>query len=242
MSFILDALRKSEKKRPEGAVPDLQTDHLAAGPQRASRRPVLLLLAGVLLVNGALLLWWQPWRANRPAPSSPESAVSLPAAPQPRAPSPVPQKSAPAEAAKPPMPPAPAPIAPPPADQSFAVGKTLIVPVSPDGPAEKAAAAAVIPFDEPSSFASPPADPGPQEVVPGVLALEDLPPSVRGGLPEFKFSLHYFTADPAQRMVRINGRILREGQELASGVELAEITPGGAIFTYRGMRFEVVRF
>jgi hypothetical protein len=64
MSFILDALRKSEKKRPAGVAPDLRTEHFA--PSMRSRRkasPLLLVLSAALLLNAALLIWWlRPWQ------------------------------------------------------------------------------------------------------------------------------------------------------------------------------------
>ncbi|WP_305044073.1 general secretion pathway protein GspB [Geoalkalibacter sp.] len=246
MSFILDALRKSDKKRPAGAVPDLQTEHLGPPPAPRRKMPLaLILVALALLINAGLLLWWlKPWQppaseqtalpASETPPSAPPAVASVPeplapltaapAAPTPSAPAPV--------AVAPPAPPAPPTVAPPPP-----------MPVAPQAsmfaPAEEPAPAAV-----PDAWLAALAQPQEADLartLPGLPLLKDLPGEVRAALPEFSFSLHYFTTSPAERLVRINGRLLREGQSLAEGLVLEEITEGGAVFDYRGRLFEVLR-
>jgi len=67
MSYILDALKKSEKERKQGTVPDLMTvqDVIVQEQKKSSLLPYLLLLA--LLLNGALLAWWLvPWQSKKP--------------------------------------------------------------------------------------------------------------------------------------------------------------------------------
>jgi general secretion pathway protein B len=54
-------------------------------------------------------------------------------------------------------------------------------------------------------------------------------------------SLHFYAGNPAQRMVRIDDRILREGQTLADDLVLEEITPRGVIFSSSGERVELQR-
>lgn len=244
MSFILDALRKSDKKRPVGSVPDLQTDHLGPPPKpRRSLTPVLIVLALALLINAGLLLWWwQPWRA----PAEPDLAAtmqdSVPSGDVARIAEPVP---APAEsvavAAPAPSVPLP-PSAPPlfalpdtPAQEAAPVQSTVIFV---DAPPETAAA-------EPPRHAPPPAAPAAEDLalfMADIPLLDDLPAAVRAGLPDMSFSLHYYTVNPAERLVRINGRLLREGQMLAEGLVLEEITTGGAVFEHRGLLFEVLRY
>lgn len=66
MSFILDAIKKSDRKRNEARTPDLDPAHAQDLP--ASRRPVwrwLLLVA--LLFNGALLFWYLTDERTAPA-------------------------------------------------------------------------------------------------------------------------------------------------------------------------------
>jgi hypothetical protein len=58
MSFILDALKKSDKKRQESAAPRLDTVHDPV-PPRPARRPVWWSLFGVVVVvNLAWMLWF----------------------------------------------------------------------------------------------------------------------------------------------------------------------------------------
>lgn len=68
---------------------------------------------------------------------------------------------------------------------------------------------------------------------------EKLPTAVQAGIPKMTMTLHFYVSDAAARMVRINGRNLREGEGLNEGVKIAEITPQGVVFESAGYRFEV---
>lgn len=58
-------------------------------------------------------------------------------------------------------------------------------------------------------------------------------------LPELRLDLHVYANNPAQRFVFINMRKLREGETLPEGVRVVEITPTGALLSYRGTRFSL---
>jgi len=59
MSFILDALRKSDKKRLETTAPKLDTVHAAPQPGSRPKKPLwIMLLVFVLLLNLGLLGWY----------------------------------------------------------------------------------------------------------------------------------------------------------------------------------------
>lgn len=66
MSYILDALRKSEKERQRGAVPDLMTaqDVAGEGPKRRAFWPYFI--AGALILNAGVLAWWLAWHSSKP--------------------------------------------------------------------------------------------------------------------------------------------------------------------------------
>ncbi len=67
MSFILDALKKLDKKRPRGSAPDLQTVHKPM-PEEPRKHSVLwpyLILFALLLNAGLLLVWQYPWQSVR---------------------------------------------------------------------------------------------------------------------------------------------------------------------------------
>lgn len=70
-----------------------------------------------------------------------------------------------------------------------------------------------------------------------VPALKDLPLDVQMKVPKMSFSVFVYAQKPADRMVIIDGRTRREGDEVSSGLRLEEITRDGAIFSFKGHRF-----
>lgn len=70
-----------------------------------------------------------------------------------------------------------------------------------------------------------------------IYSLKELPESMKKDLPGFSFSAFLYSENPASRMVRINDRMLKEGQELVPGLRLKEITPDGVIFLHKEVRF-----
>jgi len=233
MSFILDALKKSEERRrlEEGERTSRQRilDLTWSGSQRW---PVWVFLA-VLLVALACG-WWlrgvslDPATVVQPLASTttvPPGEVT-PSAPPPHAvasenhgaratarevgPAPfAPVPAAPVEVAGQPATGRPSPVA------GKVAGPGVGVPVKSAGPATPAAR---------------------QRQVPG-----QVPASLRERVSRLTMSMHFYAEDPAQRMVRIDNRILREGQALAADLMLEEITPRGVIFASAGVRFEVPR-
>jgi general secretion pathway protein B len=67
--------------------------------------------------------------------------------------------------------------------------------------------------------------------------LQDLPSPVRDSLPRMAVSMLIYSAKPGDRYININGAKMHEGQEVAAGLKVEEITPDGAVFSYQGMRF-----
>lgn len=67
---------------------------------------------------------------------------------------------------------------------------------------------------------------------PPVPEFAELPYGLQQKIPEIRISVHIFNDDPQLRKVRINGRILREGEEVERNLTVDEITPHGVIFTY----------
>jgi len=66
MSYILDALKKSEKERQRGAVPDLLTmqDVIFHGKQKRKTWPYVLAVAAVICISLSAY-WLMPGKANR---------------------------------------------------------------------------------------------------------------------------------------------------------------------------------
>lgn len=70
-----------------------------------------------------------------------------------------------------------------------------------------------------------------------VVEFKQLPQAVRKSLPDIKITSHLYRKD--SRLVSINGRIMSEGYNMDDGLYLEEITPEGAILSYGKHRFLV---
>jgi general secretion pathway protein B len=70
-----------------------------------------------------------------------------------------------------------------------------------------------------------------------VLEMDELPFDVLQHIPALEFSAHVYSSNPLQRSIVINGRFMEEGDRLASDLFLSEITPDGAIFDFQGQLF-----
>lgn len=214
MSFILDALRKSEHERQRSALPSLAHVPMATPVPQLPRWATLLiglLAAAVLLLAVA---WWQSSRT--PSPETPTRAVverplALPA------------------------PPVAAPAAPPTAASPTGSG-----PLGNSRPLAEAAAVASEPLAAASRVAAPAAD-GPPPATPGP-ALPSAASLLGEGiaLPTLRLELHAYAEQPSARFVFINGRRYVEGERLADGPDLVAIEPQGAVLSYSGRRFLVM--
>ncbi len=69
--------------------------------------------------------------------------------------------------------------------------------------------------------------------------LHRLPADFQKDIPEIHISFHSYYYKPAKRLVSINGRIFREGEELKKGLKLEEITPGGIVLSYKDVSFRI---
>jgi general secretion pathway protein B len=76
----------------------------------------------------------------------------------------------------------------------------------------------------------------PQTFVPFLNAL---PAALRAKIPTLKFAGHTYSENPYQRMIIINGKILREGDMIDSNTRLAEINWEGVTIDFKGTRFQV---
>lgn len=233
MSFILDALKKSETDRQRQSAPALFEVKVAA-PRR--RFPLWAIGLAALLGINVLVLAWVLLR-------------------QPSAPPPTAAANAPVSATN--LPPnvvyVPAVMIPQPPNGQVS-GQTM-VPVAPPGPGVVAPSMApplaedpLLSSDEPSV----PPDYDANDYAPAVTREEATTSAQRRAgflpsrndvlakgtqLPDLKLDLHVYAQNPADRFVFINMRKLREGESLPEGVRVDAVTPNGADLSYRGTRF-----
>jgi general secretion pathway protein B len=242
VSFILDALRKSEHERQRSAVPGLAQVPLAT-PQPQMPRwalAVIGVLGAAVLALGAA--WWQSARSPAAGATAPatvvERDVELPPAESSFARSAaVPSPTAPATKAAIGAD-APASAEPFTAPEQSPLERAALSSVSADGlPGESgdsASAAASAATSTAPGLAPRPLDlPADGAALPSAAAL-----AAEGvQLPPLRLELHAFSAQPKDRFVFVNGRKYVEGERLAEGPEVVSIEPTGAVLAYAGRRF-----
>jgi len=234
MSYILDALRKSDQLRRRGAAPTLLLGQATA---TTPKRPVPLayaLLALVLLGAGIAIGWMHPWQRQPTAPVSPASTIKPPGPSQSMAarlnvvpkpqPEPQVQNSAPV---------VPHVRAPEQAHAAAGIKKTRKS--TPPKAVARASKITAAPVPAPA----PGATGGAAAAAPQapVTAMTELPLAIQQELPPLSISVHAYSAKPADRLVDINGRLLHEGDEVAPGLKLERITPDGMVLSYKGYTF-----
>jgi general secretion pathway protein B len=240
MSYILDALKRADAERERGAVPGLHSQTAAPSPTTApvpgdGRRPlqVALALCGLLLL--AAMLWWFN-RADTPPPAQLPAPVPA-AAPLAAAPSPEP---APTTA---PATPATAQASAPATRQPDASGApTLVAPIlRPEAPV--VAKAPDTPNRATTTVSSPQPAPPKAQVAEasdaGVRRFADLSPEQRAQLPLLNVNGASYSANPAHRMLIVNGAVVQEGQEIAPGLTLERIGLRQAIIRQGSLRFSI---
>lgn len=261
MSYILDSLKKSEQKRQQNGVPDIHTTHVSEDSPRRHLWPYLLLVA--LVVNAALLFWWLgPWSGTTAELQSEavfEKSLITSENTQPVLQSevPLPRETLRDTALM------TAPVNLQVKEQAIdetrkdhaAVHESELKPGDSEGQSGFLAdSGLVVKQQEPESVAVvvETLDPQPAVATTPVLAAvnetvsprpqrlyrpAELPAQIAAQLPQaMSLTLHYYSRLPKTRMVRINGRNLRQGADLKSGVSVDEITPHGVVLQVSGYR------
>ncbi len=214
MSYILDALRKSQQQRRIGQVPTLDSDPPPAPTAQRPRSLGTALSLGVAALALAVAIAGHYTRngAGVAAVPAPQLAAEMPveavAAPS-RAPvfaEPAPR----AEAAAKPRPATPLVQAPPP---------------PPPGTVAEEPAPAVNPWRDDADA--------------HILALAELPEEVRRGIPPLEVNVHVYASHPQKRFVFINNGKYGEGEVTREGVRVEAITPTGLVLSYASTRFRM---
>jgi general secretion pathway protein B len=219
MSFILDALKKSEIERQRQTTPGLI--ETAVAPRRSRIAVWLIVLGGLLAINFAVLLFVLI-RASGTAAVAP---IPAPASAPASAPAPAPP---PAPGAADHFSPMDAPVYAPeiPVEQSATASKPAPAPRAAPEPPPAATAAA----DEDAKAEN-------AEVLP-LISEVDLG-SV--GIPELHLDVHVFATKPSDRFVYINMRKYHEGATLQEGPVIERIRRDGVVLSYHGVRFLLPR-
>ena len=248
MSFILDALKKSESDRQRQSGPSL-FEVKVAPPRRTL--PIWAVAIAVLLGINVIVISWmllrRPAAAQPPAVSTQAPPATVHDAPAARAAivAPATQGSAApaqnaaatrapalAEATAPPTAqPGSAEQAPPPAALAGS-GHGADQSSSDDNPSDNAPA--VEPAGTPGFATSGGANPAGGMPLYQQIATSD-------GLPSLHLDMHVFADLPRNRFVMINMHKLGEGDTLPGGVHVDTIRPDGVVLSYQGTQFLLPR-
>ncbi|MFO7994100.1 MAG: general secretion pathway protein GspB [Marinobacter sp.] len=224
MSYILDALRKSETERRQGRVPDLGQQVQMIHKPKKNSVPVLVWVAIGLALNAAILVWafW---------PAAPVAEVEV----EPVAPDPEPVVAEPVKSTE-----SIAEATSAPRTDTLADAVEIPVPtVSQSNTADSR--------ERPTVIVPTPREPSavnPSEPAEGDAAAErtphlvELPLSFQKKVPDLIFNSHIYASEPSSRRVMINDNYLRPGESF-SGITVERITEQGVELSMDGRRFRV---
>ncbi len=242
MSYILDALRKSEQERQRGKVPDLNSykEEPVAEKQGRNFWPWITLVIIVINVVVAAAIWY-PSRNSTPLVTAATSPVPDKSA--------VPRQAASPESAVPisraattPIPkPQPKPVEKPipekPELLQEPIPKTVVTDSRPPVQTVPTVVGPDIPAPKPIS--QDPASSSPAPSVAYMPQLEELPANERAGIPDMTFSSHMYSSIPRFRSIIINGKRLKEGEYFSENLQVREITDKGVIMSNGNVMFTV---
>ena len=210
MSYILDALKKSEQERGHGNIPDVQTIHSSSLNYRNETRkiwPYILIAAislNLLAITYFIISKETPDRnqavtqVTDVTPAAEEKSIT---GIRPEAQAEPAQEIADTNTT---------------ADQQIKNTPVASKPVLPA--AEKKPVAHV-------------------ETNTSIVDFYELPESIKQQLPTITISAHVYSSNPLLRSIVINNNFMEEGEYVLDGLILYEITPDGAIFNYQGTMF-----
>lgn len=209
MSYILDAIKKSEAERGHGSIPSLQTVHSSSLSYKTQGRQLWpYILSTLLLLNLAGLFYYfssvdktENIAALTSVNTDTERAVEKQVNP--------------------------------------AVATRDVVPVEASPPITTVNKEPEVVYAEQVTVTPVQETPVTETTSREIVSIEDLPTHIRQNIPTMSFSGHVYSSDAGQRSIIIDGDFMEQGDRLSAELTLAEITSSGAIFDYRGTLFEV---
>jgi general secretion pathway protein B len=219
MSFILDALKKSELERQRQTTPGLIETGIA--PRRPRVAVWVIVLGVLLIVNIAVLAFVLMRGSGSAAPTARHAAATAPPAAGPVVAAPAasqPSRAVPPQTASDHFSPMDAPVYAP------------EIPVVPAPAARAAHRADPAPDEDDKSDNS--------EVLP---LMSEVNLTGASALPELHLDVHVYATKPSDRFVYINMRKYHEGATLEEGPTLERIRRDGVVLNFHGVRFILPR-
>jgi len=227
MSYILDALKKSDRERKQGEIPSLQSIHANLPPSRRNRSTrglkTALAVGFCSVIILAIGFWQWPSEKNQQTTDRPpikeQSAQTPPAVPKTQPP--------PAEKITPQVI-APVQVVPQPAART----PERIQP-QPEVVIEPA------PLLQPAPLRSQTIPTAAKEPASTRPLLKELPADRQKKLPKITLAGHVYASQPSRRMIMINNRIVREGEVVGEDLRLVRITWDGVILRHIDTEFQM---
>ena len=255
MSFILDAIAKSEQERQQQEAPGVRVLTLPVDSVPQTRRTLYYVVAAALFLNAVVLMTWM-WPEqdlrDESSPSPPKSVKQL------NEPVIAPDNTGTAEAivetdnkAAIDKMLAGLPKAIPTTNKTSTSLKSLpeedrsgpeVVAISGDAESTNRIETERVPQKPDSGESVVNLENGQNNapIARPISSLRELPSSVRKNLPKVVFSGHLYSSNPNSRIVFVDGgRPVTKGQEIADDLFLYEITPSGVIVEFRGYLIDV---
>lgn len=221
MSYILDALRKSETERRQGKVPDLgQQVQLIHRPKKRRKSPVVWVALALLVNAGVLAVVFWPESPSKliVAPTAqtaePEATLDQPVKPMDVEEKPVSATTAPAPEVSTASP-----------ETETAVAREWPIIITPS--VRQVRQEPALRQDEAIARAGA-----------RVPHLVELPLSFQKSIPDLMFNSHIYSTDPYASRVMINDHYLSRGESF-SGITVEEVTENGVVLSKQGKRFRV---
>jgi len=245
MSYILEALRKSEQERQRSERPSIHTNYAIGGDTSLHVLPVWIKWLGIAVLAGGgiagVVLWPKTHLLIQPKTAvhtlEHTDSQHQRAMPKPAQPSNQPTVAhSPATSVAPHVP----------AESSDQARS--------ENPAGPSGNTALLTGDEQQlaqeaeQVQASPAIIKPRQNSPAEAANQDiqgipqLPENIQQALPAINIAGHIYAEASASRMVMINGKITHEGDAIASGLTLDTITPDGIILRFQGTLFHMSVF
>lgn len=212
MSYILDALKKSDHERKQGYVPDIQTVHPQLSEEVSSQRWPYVVIILLVLVMVFLLGWMRPWAPTTATTQAlidsdrfdtPSQLLVTPELQSQSVVQEQPQQSEPNQVT----------VEKPAAD--LIASSTVVAATDDDNVHAVAVDAHSVPH------------------------LTEMPELIQQAVPDMVFAGHVYSSQPAQRSVIINGSSMSEGDRVIQALSVEQITRDGVIFNYQGQLFRV---
>ncbi len=212
MSYILDALKKSDQERKQGDVPGLQTIHIPINTERQTPWVLYGVIGFLLLVLafviGLVMANKEPDRNQQQALVVDDVVTALPV---------VKQEENIIEAQKTPA-----------SNEKVTNDFVEPKPRLPVKPLQVARAEPVMAKKSaPAAVKSQPVKPDFNDVP----YLHELPDYQQQSVPQMTFAGHVYSSDSSSRSVIINDVFMSEGDTVLQGISIIEITPTGVVFS-----------